>query len=218
MFFLTYRRVFIVGFHIALITLANYLAFWIRFEGAIPDQESTLFAYMIPWLIMIRSFSFLPLRLYHGLWRYTGIWDLRNVIVGVLLSTALFFVAVRWGLGVLDYPQSVFIIDSLLLIFFMGGSRLAWRLYYGFRRSVRGTRILIYGAGDGGEMIVRDIRNHGGRYDYEVVGFIDDNPAKVGQRIHGVPVLGGQDKLQKILQDFEIDEILLAIPSASAAF
>jgi FlaA1/EpsC-like NDP-sugar epimerase len=218
MMFLRYRRVFIVGFHIALITLANYLAFWIRFDGVIPNQEIALFVYMIPWLIMIRSFTFLPLRLYHGLWRYTGIWDLRNVIVGVLLSTAVFFALVRWGLGILNYPLSVFIVDTLLLIFFMGGSRLAWRLYYGFRRSVRGTRILIYGAGDGGEMIVREIKNHGGRYDYEVIGFIDDNRDKVGQRIHGVPVLGGKDKLQKILQDYEIDEILLAIPSASASF
>jgi FlaA1/EpsC-like NDP-sugar epimerase len=100
----------------------------------------------------------------------------------------------------------------------MGGTRLAWRLYYGLRRSARDTRILIYGAGDAGEMIVREIKNHGGRYNYEAVGFIDDNSAKVGQRIHGVPVLGTQDQLPTILQNYEIDEVLLAIPSASASF
>ena len=218
MLFLKYRRVLIVGFHIGLIGLANYLAFWIRFDGTIPDQEFAIFVQMLPWLILIRGLSFLPLRLYQGLWRYTGIWDLRNVIVGVGLSTAVFFVAVRWGSGVNEYPLSVFIVDSLLLIFFMGGSRLAWRLYYGLRRSARDTRILIYGAGDAGEMIVREIKNHGGRYNYEAVGFIDDNSAKVGQRIHGVPVLGTQDKLPRILQNYEIDEVLLAIPSASASF
>jgi FlaA1/EpsC-like NDP-sugar epimerase len=218
MLFLKYRRVLIVGFHIGLIALANYLAFWIRFEGTIPDQEIAIFVQMLPWLIVIRGLSFLPLRLYQGLWRYTGIWDLRNVIVGVGLSTAVFFLAVRWGSGVTEYPLSVFIVDSMLLIFFMGGTRLAWRLYYGLRRSARGTRILIYGAGDAGELIVREIKNHGGRYNYEAVGFIDDNSAKVGQHIHGVPVLGTRDKLAKILQNYEIDEVLLAIPSASASF
>ena len=218
MLFLKYRRVLIVGFHIGLIGLANYLAFWIRFDGTIPDQESAIFVQMLPWLIVIRGLSFLPLQLYQGLWRYTGIWDLRNVIVGVGLSTVVFFVAVRWGSGVNEYPLSVFIVDSMLLIFFMGGTRLAWRLYYGLRRSARDTRILIYGAGDAGEMIVREIKNHGGRYNYEAVGFIDDNSAKVGQRIHGVPVLGTQDQLPTILQNYEIDEVLLAIPSASASF
>ena len=110
-----YRRVLSVGFHIALIALANYLAFWIRFDGAIPNQEISIFVQMLPWLIVIRSLSFLPFRLYQGLWRYTGIWDLRNVIAGVGLSTGLFFAAVRWAGGVNEYPLSVFIVDSLLL-------------------------------------------------------------------------------------------------------
>jgi FlaA1/EpsC-like NDP-sugar epimerase len=215
--FLRYRRVLVVGFHILLIALANYLAFWIRFEGVIPDQEIAVFIQMLPWLVVIRSLNFLPLRLHQGLWRYTGIWDLRNVIAGVGLSTAAFFVVVRWGFGLKEYPLSVFIIDSLLLISLMGGSRLGYRLYYGLRQSVRSTHVLIYGAGDAGEMIVREIKNHGGRYDYDPVGFIDDNPAKVGQRIHGVPVLGTRDKLPKIFQSYQIDEVLLAIPSASAS-
>jgi FlaA1/EpsC-like NDP-sugar epimerase len=213
---LKYRRFLIVGFHIVLIALANYLAFWIRFDGVIPAQEGVLLIKMMPWLVVIRSLSFVPLRLYQGLWRYTGIWDLRNVIAGVVLSTAVFFLVVRWGFGFQEYPLSVFIIDSLLLIFLMGGSRLARRLYYGLGQPVRGTQVLIYGAGDAVEMIVRDIRNHGGRYDYDPVGFIDDNPAKVGQRIHGVRVLGTRDKLPQILQSYQVDEVLLAIPSASA--
>ena len=76
---------------------------------------------------------------------------------------------------------------------------------------------MIYGAGDAGEMIVRAIRNNGGVYDYQPIGFIDDNPNKVGQRIHGVPVLGQRDTMPKILKDYQVDEVLLAIPSASAS-
>ena len=77
--------------------------------------------------------------------------------------------------------------------------------------------MLIYGAGDAGEMIVRDLRNNGALYDYQPLGFIDDNPNKVGQRIHGVPVLGQRDAMPSILKEYQIDEVLLAIPSASAS-
>jgi len=214
---LKYRRFLNIGFHIILIALANYLAFWIRFDGGIPAQEIALFIQMIPWLVLIRGVIFIPLRLYQGLWRYTGIWDLRNVIYGVLSSTAIFYVLVHWGMGLVKYPVSVFIIDSLLLIFFMGGSRLARRLYHGVGQVHRGKRVLIYGAGDAGEMIVRDIKNNGALYDYEPIGFIDDSASKIGQRIHGLPVLGSRQDLPKILRSHKIAEVLLAIPSASPA-
>jgi FlaA1/EpsC-like NDP-sugar epimerase len=210
-----YRRPLIVGFHILLIVLANYLAFWIRFDGVIPDQDLAFMIKMMSWLILIRGLMFVPLQLYQGLWRYTGIWDLRNVIIGVIGSTIVFFVVVRWGFGLKSYPLSIFIIDSLLLIFFIGGSRLARRLYHAVRQVNGGKQVLIYGAGDAGEMVVRDIKNHGALYDYQPLGFIDDNPNKVGQRIHGVPVLGQRDAMPNILKEYQIDEVLLAIPSAS---
>jgi FlaA1/EpsC-like NDP-sugar epimerase len=212
-----FRRPLIVGFHIVLIALANYLAFWIRFDGVISGEVMSLFREMIPWLVVIRGLTFVPLQLYKGLWRYTGIWDLRNVIVGVTGSTVLFYILVHWIYGLRGYPLSIFIIDSLLLIFFIGGSRLALRLYHTVRQVGRGKQVLIYGAGDAGEMIVRAIRNNGGVYDYQPIGFIDDNPNKVGQRIHGVPVLGQRDTMPKILKDYPVDEVLLAIPSASAS-
>ena len=214
---LKFRRPLVVGFHIVLIALANYLAFWIRFDGVIPDQELALMIEMMPWLIVIRGLTFVPLKLYQGLWRYTGIWDLRNVISGVMVGTVIFYAVVHWIFGLQKYPLSIFIIDSLLLIFFMGGSRLARRLYSGIRQVNGGKQVLIYGAGDAGEMIVRDIKNHGALYQYQPIGFIDDDPNKVGQRIHGVSVVGQRDKMPEILQAYEVDEVLLAIPSASAS-
>jgi FlaA1/EpsC-like NDP-sugar epimerase len=210
------RRPIIVGFHILLIMLANYSAFWVRFDGAIPEESLALMIKMMPWLILIRGLMFVPFQLYKGMWRYTGIWDLRNVIIGVLASTVVFYIVVHWGYGLKHYPRSIFIIDSLLLIFFMGGSRLAHRLYGGLNRGSAGKQVLIYGAGDAGEMIVRAIRNNGAVYDYQPIGFIDDNPNKVGQLIHGVPVLGQRDAMPKILKDYHVDEVLLAVPGASA--
>ena len=213
---LTYRRFLVVGFHILLIVLANYLAFWLRFDGIIPDGEMALMVAMMPWLVMIRGLIFVPFQLYKGMWRYTGIWDLRNVIAGVTLSTMVFYIVVHWGFGLRPYPLSVFAIDYLLLIFLMGGTRLAYRLYRGLGQVSRSKQVLIYGAGDAGEMIVRDIKNHGALYDYEPVGFIDDNPNKVGKRIHGVQVLGARKDIPEILQTYKLDEIVLAIPSASS--
>jgi len=183
---LRYRRFVIVELHIVLIALANYLAFWVRFDGVIPAQEKAVMITMLPWLILIRGVTFVPLQLYKGLWRYTGIWDLRNVIFGVLASTVLFYVTVHWIFSAGYYPVSIFIIDSLLLICLMGGSRLARRLVYSVGHLKHGKTLLIYGAGDAGEMIVREMRNSGSSQDYWPIGFIDDNPAKVGRRIQGV--------------------------------
>jgi FlaA1/EpsC-like NDP-sugar epimerase len=211
---LKYRRIPIVAFHMALIVVANYLAFWIRFDGAIPAPEKEIMLRMIPWLMLIRGLTFVPFQLYKGLWRYTGIWDLRNVIAGVLVSTALFYITVHWIFTAKNYPLSIFIIDSLLLIFLLGGSRLTRRLVYGIGQAKEGRRLLIYGAGDAGEMIVRDIRNNSSFYGYQPIGFVDDDPKKIGRRIHGVQVFGRREDLPRIITEEKPDELVIAIPSA----
>ena len=211
---LKYRRIPIVAFHMALIVLANYLAFWIRFDGVIPADEKEIMLRMTPWLMLIRGLTFVPFQLYKGLWRYTGIWDLRNVIAGVLVSTALFYIMVHWVFGIINYPVSIFIIDSLLLIFLMGGSRLTRRLVYGIGQAKEGRRLLIYGAGDAGEMIVRDIRNNSSFYGYQPIGFVDDDSKKIGRRIHGVQVFGRREDLPRIITEEKPDELVIAIPSA----
>jgi len=214
---LKYRRAFVVALHIALIVAANYLAFSLRFDGVISSEVRKLWWQTIPWLVIIRGATFIPFRLYQGLWRYTGIWDLRNIIVAVTMSTLLFFFLVYWGFRSAEYPRSILIIDSLLLICFMGGVRLARRFYHGMTMINPQKRLLIYGAGDTGEIIVRDIRNNKDEYDYEPIGFIDDDRQKVGRRIHGVPVLGIADELPKIMVREKPHEVLLAVPRAQPA-
>ena len=214
---LRYRRIPIVLLHIGIIAASNYLAFWLKFDGRIPVNELALFVNLLPWLIVIRSLVFVPFKLFEGLWRYTSILELRNIIVAAVISSLVFYLFVHGLLHRIDYPRSVFIIDTLLLIFIMGGVRLSRRLFSVAHRFKGERKVLIYGAGDAAEMIVRDMKNNGAMYRYDPIGFIDDNPAKVGQHIHGVPVLGSRHNMAKIVETYKPDEFLLAIPSASAA-
>jgi FlaA1/EpsC-like NDP-sugar epimerase len=213
-----HRRLLIVSFHLLLVVLANYLAFWLRFDGAIPERYFTLWYQALPWLVLIRGLTFYPFHLYQGLWRYASLWDLRNIILGALTSSLIFTVFVYLSFGLGRYPRSVFAIDVVLLICFMGGSRLLRRLYrdLGLPEHRQKRRVLIYGAGDAGEMIVRDMK-YNGTYAYKPVGFVDDDSAKVGQRIHGIPVLGTRHALARIMSTTQPHEVLVAIPSAAPA-
>jgi FlaA1/EpsC-like NDP-sugar epimerase len=210
---LRHRRTLVVAIHAAVVALAGYLAFWLRFDGDVPNWERQLFVQMLPWLLAIRGLTFIPFRLYEGLWRYTSIYDLRNLLAGVATSSVLFYVLVHWLFGYFEYPRSVFVIDAMLLIFFMGGMRLVRRVLSEVSRLPPERRVLIYGAGDAGEMVARDMKRF---KDYEPIGFVDDNRDKVGQRIHGLQVLGTRLDLPRIVIEQHPDEVLVAIPRADA--
>jgi FlaA1/EpsC-like NDP-sugar epimerase len=212
---LPYRRPMVVALHLLVIVVANYLAFDLRFDNPMPPEQFLNFLTMLPWLLVIRGFIFLPCGLYEGMWRYTGIWDLRNIIIGAVLSTGVFVAATRWGFGLDSYPRSVFIVDTLILIMLVGGLRLSRRVYRQSRRDA-GRRILVYGAGDVGELLVRGMlqnRSHG----YKPVGFVDDDAAKKGHRIHGVRVLGGRADLPRIFDRVAPHAVLLAMPAITPA-
>jgi FlaA1/EpsC-like NDP-sugar epimerase len=208
-----FRRSIIATIELGLIVLSKYLACWLRFDGDVPDWVATLQVETMPWLLLTRGLVFIPFRLYEGLWRYTGLWDLRNLIAGVVTSSAVFYGVTVWGLGYRRFPRSVYVVDALLLIFLMGGLRLTRRLYRELVTVRREKRVLIFGAGDAGEMIVRDMKNNP-FYGAEPIGFLDDDPDKTGMRIHGVPVLGTRDALAAMIRQTLPNEILVAIPSA----
>jgi FlaA1/EpsC-like NDP-sugar epimerase len=209
-----YRFPFIFITHFLLVPLSNYLAFWLRFDGSIPPTYWNLMVRMLPALILLRISTLAAYRLFRGLWRYTSVWDLTKILFATLISSFLFFILTHVILGIIEYPRSVFIFDSILLVFFMGGVRLPWRIYREVtRRSRHGKRVLVYGAGDAGEMIIRDMKQHPD-YNYNPVALIDDNASKVGQDIHGVPIVGTRNRLSRIIPELKIDEVILAIPSS----
>ncbi len=200
----------------ALVVLANHVAFLLRFDGSIPTAHMAVHLRMLPWLLVARGSVFVFFRLYEGLWKYSSIWDLCQIVFGVAVSSTLFVLALWLPTGVINYPRSVILIDALVLICLLGGARLGRRIFREIRQVKRVghvRRVLVFGAGDAGEMIVRDMKNNPS-YDYEPIGFLDDDRAKVGRRIHGVAVLGTRKNLPWILNTQGVDEILIAIPSA----
>src|SRR5215471_15858453 len=177
---LRYRRPITVSLHLAFSVISYACAYLLRFDFAVPPEHAATALAALPYLLLIRAFAFWAFRLYEGLWRYASLWDLNNILFAVASSSAVFFLVVRNLVGFVPYSRSVILLDSLLLVFFLGGVRLARRTVHEFDRISREKRILIYGAGDAGELIVRDIK-HNAYYNYDPVGFIDDDRAKVGR-------------------------------------
>lgn len=208
----TYRRLLLVAGQLFLVGVANCAAFWIRFEGEIPTYFWDIWLQTLPWLLFVRGVVFFPFRLYEGFWRYTGLWDLRNILGGVLLSSAFFVAFINIQFDQFTYPRSIIFIDAILLIGLLAGARLLPRIARELALHGKGKRVLIYGAGDAGEMIARDMKRHS--TEYEPVGFIDDSPSKRGVRIHGIPILGSRHDLARIVAREHPQEVLVAIPSA----
>lgn len=211
------RRLLLFVAYLGLAALTNWTAFLLRFDEVIPASQWELFVSMLPLLLGIRALAFYPFRLYDSLWRYTSLWDIRDLTLSIGLSSLAFAGTVRLGLGMQAYPSSIFVIDALLLLCCQAGLRAFPRLLR--ERGLVGPahkRVLIVGAGDAGAMIVREMRNNPS-YGYRPIGFIDDNPAKVGHRIHGVEVLGDQAGLPLIIRAHGPDVVLVAIPSAAPA-
>jgi len=211
---LRFRRPIAVVIYLGLAWAANVFAFLLRFDGQVPAESWTACVAMLPWLLLVRAGGFMAFGQFRGLWRYASLYDLRVIVMAVLSGSIGFFVLVRWIFAEPNYPRSVYLIDALVLIMLLGSFRMARRAYHEMRASSpRGKRVLIVGAGNAGEMIVRDML-HNADYDQTPIGFVDDAPGKQGERIHGVPVLGMRSDLARVIEQTKPDDVLIAMPSA----
>ncbi|WP_228430876.1 polysaccharide biosynthesis protein [Baekduia soli] len=217
-----------VGIDAALVALAYFLAFRLRFDNGVPDDYADLQAATIAWVVGASVVVFTLFRLYEKWWRYTGHRDYVNIVEAVTVGTLFVpaFVAltqpviVRSGRGdvALTVPTGVLALFFLLTLTLVGGARFVSRAVYerppgGFRARSDARRVLIVGAGDGGRLVLREIlRNRD--LGLDPVGFVDDDPTKHRVRIDGVRVLGRTDELPRILDEAEPDEVTIAIPSA----
>jgi FlaA1/EpsC-like NDP-sugar epimerase len=214
--FLPHRRPVIVGVHLALVTVAYLLAFLLRFEFRLPASEWERLLRTLPFLLLARIAVFAWFHLYEGLWRYVSMRDILAIFKAVTVSSLIFVAGVLAFFGS-GFPRSVFVLDWMLCLALVGGVRLALRaLRESSRRYGRGQgrRAFIVGAGDAGEMLLREM-DRSLTLNYEVVGFIDDDPRKLGRRIHGIEVVGTLEELPGLCRAKEVQELLIAIPSAT---
>jgi len=209
-----------------LVALSLYFAYLIRFDGSIAREYLVGFLFILPWAVPIKLASFFFFGLYKGMWRYTGIYDLENLIKACLVGSGIIVFIIVVKSRFFGFPRSVFIIDLLLTFLFVTGARVGIRMFlsskngpYGFsffsRKDQTKESVLIVGAGDAGEKLIREIRDNP-KINYDVAGFVDDDKRKRNQTIHGVPVLGNLDDVKRIVDRKEIDEIIIAISAASA--
>jgi FlaA1/EpsC-like NDP-sugar epimerase len=215
----------------ALVALAYYLAFQLRFSNGPPHHYAQLREDTI-WWVAVGSLPILILcRVYQRRWRYAGQRDYEAVVRAIVLTVLLTFVGVEAARPVYRYPHNVTeviglpigvtVLFALLALVFLVGIRALARSAYerrplaAFRRGRKGERtVLIAGAGDGGRMVIREImRNR--ELGLLPVGFLDDDPLKLRLRIDGVRVRGNTEgDLPRILDEAEPDEVIIAIPSA----
>jgi FlaA1/EpsC-like NDP-sugar epimerase len=203
----------------ALIAVAWYFAFQLRFDFNVPPtfDEGLLGTTIL--VVVIKLGVFVALGFYNRWWRYVSTKDMWRAALGVLVASAIAALAVYFG----DpferrLPRGVVLIDFVLLLGLVAGTRLAARTIFerpGASSLVaRGKEVIVVGAGDAGQLVIREMQRSR-QLGYTPIGLVDDDPRKKNLRVHGVRVLGTTEELPHVLRDNRPDELLIAIPSAS---
>lgn len=214
---LSKRRVIVFFSDMLLICLAFSFSFLLRFDFSIPSAQMELFREGLLIVLVVKPLVFASIGFYQSMWRYASIQDAVEIFKGVTLSSVLAVFTVLFLRQFAPIPRSIFVLDWFLLMALIAASRLCWRMYrenYRIRSSCAGPRTLIVGAGEAGSMLLKEIRRHP-HTSYNVIGFVDDDPDKKGLKLHGIPVQGATRNLGMLIRANEIEEVIIAMPSAS---
>jgi UDP-GlcNAc:undecaprenyl-phosphate/decaprenyl-phosphate GlcNAc-1-phosphate transferase len=206
------RRIFEVIMDAILITLSYYAAYALMFGSFESTSNWNLFIQTVPLLIVVKLFAFLFAGVYRGIWRYTSIRDFVTFFKAVFIGSILTVLVVLLFYRFQNFSRAVFVLDGLILFTAISASRMAFRLFrqlLPLPNSAQGRNVLIYGAGDGGEMILRELKNNP-EWEYIPIGFVDDDPLKKDKVIHGLKVYGGNGSLESICRQNDVQEILLS--------
>lgn len=213
------RRIFEVFLDAMLITLSYYASYVMLFGSFETSGNWEIFMKSLPILIVLKLFAFLFVGVYRGIWRYTSIADLITFSKAVVFGSVLSVMAILLLFRFQNFSRSVFFLDAIILLFAVVGSRLAFRLFGELlpdQSQNGGRRILIYGAGDGGEMVLREFRRNP-EWNYHPVAFIDDDTLKVEKVINGLRVYDANGSLIELCREKEIDEIIVSFRGLNAS-
>jgi UDP-GlcNAc:undecaprenyl-phosphate GlcNAc-1-phosphate transferase len=206
------RRIFEVLLDVVLIILAYYGSYALRFGSLSDNPARNIFLRTVPVLVFIKMATFLLMGVYRGIWRYTSVDDLVVFAKAVILSSIASVLALLFAFRFEGLSRAMFVLDAMLLFLMLAGSRMAFRLFRQVLPTPKvfeGRRVLIYGAGDGGELLLRELLNNRELH-YQPVGFVDDDPKKKGKVIHGLRVYEGNGSLRSVCRQQRVDEVLIS--------
>lgn len=210
---LEYRTWLIAFIQALLIFTSLVLAWLLRFDFSLP-YRALLFS-AAPLLIVIRLVAIGRFGLLHGWWRYTGLSDALDILKAITVGSVVFLFVIRFVLGVTAFPRTIYILEAVLSMGLLAGVRLFSRVLTESVSSVVTSRkkVMLIGAGTAAQMVIREITRSGNGF--EAIGCVDDDRSKFGIKIHGVPVIGSVDRLPALLVAHRVDEVLIAVPSAT---
>src|SRR5574340_83445 len=200
-------------------TFAWLAAYWLRFNLTLPPEFHAAALSTLAWVVPLQAVVFWRFGLYRGIWRFASLPDLRRILLAVGLAALLIpLVLILFRVSAV-VPRSVLILDPLLLVMVMGGSRLAYRAWKEHRLASvlhpDSKPVLVAGAGSAADFLLRELaRNPSG---FHVVGLLDDSRDKQGRLVQGIPVLGALDEVAAWADKMEVDDVVLALPSAAHA-
>jgi FlaA1/EpsC-like NDP-sugar epimerase len=215
---ITRHRLWQLGADAAMIAAAWYLAFQLRFDFRVPPYYEGMLRDTILIVVAIKLAVFVAFGFYQRWWRYVSTRDMWRALAGVAVASVIAIAAVYFFYPVerLRLPRGVALVDPLLLLAFVAGSRLLARTVIERPKGgivARGREVIVVGAGDAGQLIVRELQRSK-VLNSTPIGLVDDDPRKKNMRLHGVRVLGTTNELAHVLRDNRPDEVLIAIPSA----
>jgi FlaA1/EpsC-like NDP-sugar epimerase len=203
-----------------LVVAAYWLAFYFRFDGNVPGRYERLFAATVGIVVVLKLATFVAMRFYTKWWRFTSLRDLQAIVLAAAVSSLLVTAVLsQWRPGdVVPVPRGVLVFDLVLTLTLIGGARFAVRSV--IERPPRselvssGREVLICGAGDAGNTLLREMKRNRD-LGYTPVGLIDDDPRKRRLRVQGTRVRGTRADLPRVLREVHVDEVIIAMPSAS---
>lgn len=206
------RQLFHVALDLVLIAFAYYLSYRLRFGfGREFSVFFPIFLKSLPAVIICKLVAFFALGVYRGMWRYVGLSDVFVFLKASLLGTLLALALITYVYRFVHFSKGVFLIDWFLTTAFLVGSRVSFRSFREFMKlkTLKGDRVLIYGAGHGGQVLLKEILDNR-RWAVRPAGFIDDDAGKVGKRLYGYAVIATGADLENILEDKAIDGIIIS--------
>jgi UDP-GlcNAc:undecaprenyl-phosphate/decaprenyl-phosphate GlcNAc-1-phosphate transferase len=209
-----WRRIVEVVIDFGVITGSFLAAYLLEFGWPGTTSQRFVAGLTLPVLLAARYLAFIPFGLYRSVWRYAGARDAAAIVSAVILSEVITLSFMVLTQNMRDFQRSFFIVDALICIVAIGGSRFAERAIVTSARSMRdrtARRTLIVGAGRTGRSLMRELRETAGE---RVVGFVDDNPRLRRRRVHGVPVIGATKEFSRLLERAKPDIVLITIPDA----